>query len=161
MFFKKKNYNIVRSGILGVAIGDALGVPFEFKRRYSYKFDSTSNMQGFLSHNQMPGTWSDDTSLTLATLDSLTNGYDVKDIGNKFLEWYHKGKYTADDNLPFDCGITVSRALTGMKINNYKAIPLERNNGNGSLMRILPLVFYIHFNNLEDRERTLLISMRR
>lgn len=78
MFFKNKNknYNIVRSGILGVAVGDALGVLFEFKKRYSYNFNSKNNMQGFLSHNQIPGTWSDDTSLTLATLDSLINHFD-------------------------------------------------------------------------------------
>lgn len=150
MLIKKNNYNIVRSGILGVAVGDALGVPFEFKKRYSYKFNSTNNMQGYLTHNQMPGTWSDDTSLTLATLDSLINGYDIKDMGDKFLDWYSKGKYTADDKLPFDCGITISRALIRMKINNYKAIPLESTNGNGSLMRMSPVVFYIYFNNLEE-----------
>ena len=56
--------------ILGLAIGDALGVPYEFKQRGSL---ICSDMVGYGTHNQPEGTWSDDTSMTIATLDSLKN----------------------------------------------------------------------------------------
>ena len=53
--------------ILGLAIGDALGVPYEFKQRGSF---ICSDMVGYGTHNQPEGTWSDDTSMTIATLES-------------------------------------------------------------------------------------------
>ena len=54
--------------VIGFAIGDALGVPYEFKERGSF---TCSDMTGYGTHYQPLGTWSDDTSMTLATLSSL------------------------------------------------------------------------------------------
>lgn len=121
--------------ILGLAIGDALGVPYEFKQRGSF---ICSDMVGYGTHNQPEGTWSDDTSMTIATLDSLKNNNGIivtEDICRRFNYWLLYGDYTVTGEV-FDAGITTCTALK-------KGRPAvgEWDNGNGSLMRILPLAF--------------------
>lgn len=64
----KKVYN----GIIGLAIGDAIGVPAEFKSRQEIAENPVVTMGGYGTHNQPIGIWSDDTSLTLALMDSIT-----------------------------------------------------------------------------------------
>lgn len=94
-------------------------------------------MIGYGSHNQPKGTWSDDTSMTLATCDSIRERgcIDAADMLGKFRAWANDGEY-AIDYIVFDIGGTTSTAL-------YSGIgqSSERSNGNGSLMRILPLAF--------------------
>lgn len=65
--FRKQVYD----GVLGLAVGDALGVPVEFMSRQEISRDSVSSMRGYGTHGQPVGTWSDDTSLTLALMDSI------------------------------------------------------------------------------------------
>ena len=82
--------------ILGLAIGDALGVPYEFKQRGSF---ICSDMVGYGTHNQPEGTWSDDTSMTIATLDSLKNNNGIivtEDICRRFNYWLLYGDYTVN-----------------------------------------------------------------
>lgn len=125
----------LHDAILGLAIGDALGVPYEFKKRGSFL---CTEMVGYGTHNQPEGTWSDDTSMVLATLDSLksNDGKIVpKDMFERFNYWLLYGDYTAHGEV-FDAGIATCKALqTG------KSQTGEYDNGNGSLMRILPLAF--------------------
>ena len=81
--------------ILGLAIGDALGVPFEFKKRGTFL---CTDMVGYGTHSQPQGTWSDDTSMVLATLDSLksNNGQIVpEDMFVRFNHWLQNSDYTA------------------------------------------------------------------
>ncbi len=123
----------LRDCIYGQAAGDALGVPYEFMGRGSF---TCSGMAGNGTHNQPAGTWSDDTSMALAICDSYRElgRIDVGDIREKFLAWYRDDAYTCD--RLFDIGnatataLRVGRGLTG-----------ERDNGNGSLMRTVPLAF--------------------
>ncbi len=125
----------MRDAVLGLAIGDALGVPYEFKVRGSF---TCTDMVGHGTHDQPAGTWSDDTSMTLATLDSLKNndGRIVPDdIRRNFNNWLKHGDYTVDGDV-FDAGITTCTALR-----KGKPAMGEWDNGNGSLMRILPLAF--------------------
>ena len=137
--------NKILGGIFGLAVADAEGVPVEFQSRESLRNNPVTDMKGYGTHNQPPGTWSDDTSLTLCLLDSLTNeGIDYADIMQRFLLWLDKGEYTAHGKV-FDVGIATRKA-----IHRYRkgTEPLqcggtsEQDNGNGSLMRILPLAFY-------------------
>lgn len=125
----------LHDAILGLAIGDALGVPFEFKKRGTFH---CTDMIGYGSHSQPEGTWSDDTSMVLATLDSLksNNGKIVPtDMFERFNYWLLYADYTAHGEV-FDAGIATCNALrTG------KPQVGEYDNGNGSLMRILPLAF--------------------
>ena len=66
--------NMIVSSIFGLAVGDALGVPVEFVKREKLTKNPIKTMIGYGTHNQEPGTWSDDTSLTLALMDGLKSG---------------------------------------------------------------------------------------
>lgn len=152
----------MKSGIVGFAVGDALGVPVEFLRRDSLQKNPIKNMMGFGSHSVPEGTWSDDTSLMIAAMDSIRElGYiDFEDIMFKFTEWVDYAKYTATDVL-FDIGISTRKAIMNYKYGE-KAINCgtkgRTENGNGSLMRILPFVYYIYSSNLTEEERVMLIN---
>lgn len=124
---------ILRDCVYGIAVGDALGVPFEFKRRDTF---TCTGMVGYGTHMQPTGTWSDDTSMTLALCDSIRacNGVDVDDMRERFCDWFYGGAYTIDG--VFDFGGTTARALE-----SGRGCAGERDNGNGSLMRTLPLAF--------------------
>lgn len=124
----------LKAAIYGLAIGDALGVPVEFKGRNTFNING---MVGYGTHNQEPGTWSDDTSMTIATCDSirLCDGINIQDMYDKFRNWITKGEYTVDGKV-FDYGMTTINAIR----QGYGEDD-EMSNGNGSLMRILPLAF--------------------
>ena len=139
--------NKIFGGILGLAIADAVGVPVEFQSRESLRSNPVIDMRGFGTYNQPPGTWSDDTSLTLCLLDSLANKkIDYADMMQKFHLWREKGEYTAHNEV-FDIGIATHGALQRFR-NGIDPLECggtsEQDNGNGSLMRILPLAFYLH-----------------
>lgn len=124
----------LKDAIYGLAVGDALGVPFEFKERNSFE---CTDMIGYGTHNQPEGTWSDDTSMTLATCISIKNkGYaDLTDICCQFEKWLFNNAYTPFNEV-FDCGNTCYCA-----IQDKCGQTDEWSNGNGSLMRIIPLAF--------------------
>ena len=61
----------IRDGILGLAVGDALGVPVEFRIRERLKQNPVTGMRAYGTHNQPAGSWSDDTTMALCTLESL------------------------------------------------------------------------------------------
>ena len=136
----------VKDGIIGLIVGDALGVPVEFSGKYEREIDPVINMREYGTHNQPKGTWSDDSSMTIATMASIVNKnkIDYEDIMNEFINWYLNDEYTNSDSGTFDIGNTTSRSLERY----YNGTPAlesggkqERDNGNGSLMRILPLAY--------------------
>ncbi len=124
----------LKAAVYGVAVGDALGVPYEFKQRGSFRAET---MVPFGTHNQPAGTWSDDTSLTIATCDSIREKgtIDIEDMREKFRAWMAEGKYSVDNRV-FDIGGTTARALR-----RGKGVADKLSNGNGSLMRMIPIVF--------------------
>ena len=143
--------NEIKGAVTGFVVGDALGVPVEFVARDRLDKRPVTTMNGHGSHNQPAGTWSDDTSLMLCTLESLANSYSLNDMSEKFKQWLYHG-YMTPFNKPFGIGKTTLRAIGRLG----KRIPptqsggiLERDNGNGSLMRILPLGFYTADMELE------------
>ncbi|MBI5818170.1 MAG: ADP-ribosylglycohydrolase family protein [Verrucomicrobia bacterium] len=133
----------ILGGLWGSLVGDALGVPVEFKDRATVQADLVTGMRGFGTHNQPPGTWSDDGALTLCTVDSLLNSeFDPQDMGNRFVRWMNDGLWTATGSV-FDIGMATTDAL--MRIASGTSAEQaggcdEYSNGNGSLMRILPVV---------------------
>ena len=141
----------IKSAIIGHAVGDALGVPVEFASREELKVSPITKMEGFGTYPFPAGSWSDDTSMTIASLDSLINGIDYEDMMYKFCQWLYQDKYTPSDEC-FDVGNTTSYALHDYWVNKIK--PLEcggkkdYNNGNGSLMRILPIALYCELSSL-------------
>ena len=124
----------LKDAVYGAAVGDALGVPYEFMGRGSFH---ATGMVGHGSHNQPAGTWSDDTAMILATCDSIRElgCIDVEDMRKKFKAWFRKGKYAINGKV-FDFGNTVGRALS-----RNEGCSDVMDNGNGSLMRIIPLAF--------------------
>ena len=153
---KRGYYMKVKDGIIGLVIGDALGVPVEFNYRESLKIDPVTKMEGYGTYNMPPGTWSDDSSMTIATMASIVNKneIDYDDIMKEFLEWIENGKYTQYQDT-FDYGITTLHGIMNYK-QGIDAIKCggtgERDNGNGSLMRILPLAFIpdIDYETIEN-----------
>lgn len=137
--------NIVKAGVFGVCIGDALGVPVEFRSRDQLKRSPVTTMRAFGTHRQPTGTWSDDSSLMLCLADSLCKRYDLEDIALKFLQWYNAEVWTPHGSV-FDIGIATSQAIHRISKGTSPTLcggTSEFDNGNGSLMRILPLSFYI------------------
>lgn len=135
----------ILNGIMGLCVADAIGVPVEFNNRETLRENPVVNMRSYGTYNQPAGTWSDDTSMTLCLVDSLSNGIDYEDIMKKFLEWFKEGAYTPH-GVSFDIGNATRQAL--LRYSKCKN-PLqcggttEHDNGNGSLMRILPILFYL------------------
>lgn len=123
----------LRDCVYGQAVGDALGVPFEFRARGTFE---CTEMVGNGTHGQPAGTWSDDTSMMLAICDSYRElgRIDVDDIRAKFLLWYRENSYTC--GRLFDIG-----AATASALRLGHGLCGERDNGNGSLMRTVPLAF--------------------
>jgi ADP-ribosylglycohydrolase len=133
------------STFLGLSIGDALGVPVEFMSRERIAQNPVTTMRGFGTHRQPIGTWSDDSSLAFCLAESLCKGYDLNDISKQFVGWYQKNYWTPHGKV-FDIGIATAQAIQNVI---HGVSPLlsggndEYSNGNGSLMRIMPIVFYI------------------
>ena len=140
---------IVKSVILGLAVGDALGVPVETVSREELKVRPIKNMKGQGMYHVEKGTWSDDTSLTLAGLESLTYGLDFHDVMERYKNWYANGDYTPHGKT-FGVGQTtknaIMRYLHGVEPLKCGDVE-ETSNGNGALMRISPFVLYLYLHN--------------
>lgn len=137
--------NIIKSVIYGGIIGDSVGLPFEFKSREVLKSNPASDMIGFGTHNLPPGSWTDDTSMCLAAMDSIAEGLDFHDISVRFCNWYFKSEYTPFGKV-FDIGNTTRQALENFAVTNdhtNSGLDSEYNNGNGSLMRMYPISLYL------------------
>lgn len=133
--------------LLGLAIGDALGVPVEGFSRRQLTSDPVISMRGYGTWNKPPGTWSDDTSMTLATMDSIIREgvIDYSDIMHNFYLWYTKGMFTVDGL--FDIGNTTYKAIYKYSKNTPALLcggADHNDNGNGSLMRMLPVALYLN-----------------
>lgn len=137
--------SIVQSGLFGLAIGDALGVPVEFESRSYLKENPVSEMIAYGTHYQPLGTWSDDSSLAFCLAESLCKGYDLSDIARNFVKWYSTELWTPHGKI-FDIGIATRNAIHNITKGHQPELCggfEEKDNGNGSLMRILPLVFHL------------------
>lgn len=156
------------SSIIGHAVGDAMGVPVEFSIREKLLEHPVTDMMGYGSHPVPAGYWSDDTSMEIATIDSFIekNGWDYDDILNKYAEWVQNGKYTPGGEV-FDIGRTCLRAIRKYqqsKVEKTGIKPIDAGqkdlmgNGNGALMRILPVALYCVDSNMSDNEIIELVS---
>lgn len=146
-------HNNLQKILLGVATGDALGVPVEFKPRFYFKENPVTEMQEFGTHDQLKGTWSDDTSLTLCLAESIKEGLDLDKLAQKFIAWKNDNYWTARGWV-FDIGIGTRMAIERLE-NGVEAVLAggtgENDNGNGALMRILPLITFIKDLDIDER----------
>lgn len=137
----------VLGGVLGLAVGDALGVPVEFRSREALERNPVADMRGYGTHSQPAGTWSDDASMALCLLESLSvKGVDYEDMMSRFLRWGETG-YMTPYGEAFDMGGATQNALAEYS-RGKPALECggrrEYDNGNGAVMRILPLALYLH-----------------
>ena len=155
--------------LLGVAMGDALGVPFENLKKGQYThvdgeqvdrmYNSfTKRHAKYPPHGQPKGAWSDDTSLTLILIKFLetynheTMSGDFDTLMQDRADWLSKGSFTPN-GMTFGTGST-----TRDSVQNYvDGVPAlecgltdDANNGNGTLMSLAPLAYYAYKNNLSD-----------
>jgi len=143
----------IKSALFGVAVGDALGVPVEFKSRETLRKNPVTDMIGYGTYNLPPGTWSDDSSLTFCLAEALTQDFDLNVIGQNFVKWAHENYWTPHGDV-FDIGIATSKAISRLAKGEKPELAggfKENDNGNGSLMRILPLVFYLLDKPINER----------
>ncbi|MBD3347326.1 MAG: ADP-ribosylglycohydrolase family protein [Chitinivibrionales bacterium] len=148
MDFKAK----IRSSIIAGIIGDALGVPVEYSTSRELSLCSVKNMLGYGRYDQPEGTWSDDTALSLCTIESLCKGYDLEDIARTFCRWLFSSHLTANGHV-FDCGIVTYVALENFRSGKdarKSGCAGEEDNGNGSLMRILPAALYFMKKDIDE-----------
>lgn len=145
----------ILGSLLGAAVGDALGVPYEFNTREEQKSDPATTMVGYGTYDQPKGTWSDDTSMMLGVAKALSDTAEqtpgdalIHQMVRYFLAWHHDHDFNAN-GMTFDRGIATSSALEQYPTPYDVTAPLslhgrtgERDQGNGSLMRILPLALW-------------------
>lgn len=145
-----------KNGILGVVVGDALGEPVQFESRAEVAKHPVKDMRGYGTFDLPEGSWTDDSSLTLALLSSINDvdGINLNHIMRNFVDWLVHGDFT-----PYGYSYDIGRGTINA-INAYRnsGNPLtcggraEDNNGNGSLMRILPVCLYCCENKFDDED---------
>lgn len=140
-------------GLMGLLVGDALGVPYEFKA--SAKIPPHDQIEMVPPSDfprtypgVSPGTWSDDGAQALCLLDSLLNGggLDLTDFSNRLINWYEHG-YMAVDHSVFDVGVQTAEAIARLRAGTsprFAGGNHQYSQGNGSLMRVLPLALWHH-----------------
>lgn len=145
-------------GLLGLAVGDALGVPYERCTLEEMQCEPCVGMRGGGAHRQPAGTWSDDTSMALCIADSLgTKGVDPDDVMKKFSAWNNRRQYTAT-GVVFDVGTTCRRGIVKYDLGAPPDLCgdyTENGNGNGGLMRNFPIALYacLQMQNIDDMLR--------
>jgi ADP-ribosyl-[dinitrogen reductase] hydrolase len=142
----QSRFQKARDGMLGALIGDALGVPFEFKRgdQIPAEIDMTMPPEFEKSHSGIPyGTWSDDGAQALCLMESVLRcqKYESDDFCQSLLEWYSNARHQSGGKV-FDCGLTTAAALRRIRtgLRQEAGDTGDRSNGNGALMRTIGAV---------------------
>jgi ADP-ribosylglycohydrolase len=154
---KTDHASAVRGAFFGLAVGDALGVPVEFTARKELQKTPVTGMLGGpgTTYGQLAGTWSDDSSLAFCLAEALTHDFDLNEIGQNFVKWFQKNFWTPRGKV-FDIGIATRQAIVRLAEGVQPELAGgtgESSNGNGSLMRILPLLFYLLDKPIDERFR--------
>lgn len=147
---------IIRDGLWGFIVGDAMGAAVEFGERWMRDLDPVKEMRSGGMFEVPIGGWTDDTSMVLATFHSLQAGYDPKDMMNRFVDWIRKGDYSLFD-YPIGIGKQILRAIEEYECSgdiHTCGRRTEQDNGNGSLMRILPICLYCYKKEREKEIST-------
>ncbi len=139
---KQKSRSI--GALVGLAVGDALGAPIQFRRRDTYEHVSGYTAGG--TYNLDPGYWTDDTSMALCLAETLlkVGSYDPIDFGDRLVRWVDEG-YNSSLPKCFDIGQTTLRAIGNYRRHGPEnsGVTGEWAGGNGSIMRLSPVpIFY-------------------
>lgn len=149
-----RHHNQYLAAIIGHAVGDAMGFPTEFSKREELLKNPVLEMIDSPDVGQPAGSWSDDTAMEIATIDSFIHKkcFDYKDIMDRWVQWISESEYTPTGVI-FDIGRTCLKAIkkycNGTEPLRCGSTSINEN-GNGSLMRILPVALYAYTRNLDD-----------
>ncbi|MGK7929498.1 MAG: ADP-ribosylglycohydrolase family protein [Spirulina sp.] len=151
----------ILSGLLGFCVGDALGVPVEFCSRSQLQKKPVTGMQGYGTHDRPPGTWSDESSLMFCVAEALSlediTADALVDVTANLLSRWSDGEIWRPQGWHFEIGLATAKAIARLREGISPRLSgemEEMSNGNGSLIRTLPLVFCYHllpFPDLLDR----------
>lgn len=145
--------NNLQTILLATATADALGVPVEFTPRAVLSKNPVTDMKEYGTYDQPKGTWSDDTSLMLCLAESLVEGLDLQRLAQKFIAWKNDNYWTARGWV-FDIGFATRAAIERLENGTPPELAggfEENDNGNGSLMRILPLILFTKDLDINQR----------
>ena len=137
----QKTKKSIENSIWGFILGDCWGVPYEFKRPSEIKF---KKFNGFGTHNQPAGTWSDDTALMLCHLSSYNQGYYSIEKEKDNLRRFLNGGYSIN-NVLFDVGYSTKRSIIDADCDKSEFY------GNGGLLRCWILAVSI-LNGMYNRK---------
>ena len=155
-----RNANIWLNAVMGVVTGDALGCPVQFESREEVARHPIKGMRGYGTFDLPEGSWTDDSSLTIALLESIRRCGEIRldDIMENFMKWLFKGEFTPY-GYSYDIGNGTYNAINRYRRNRKVRRcggDEEWNNGNGSLMRIMPACVYcsekLHSKEMSERE---------
>ncbi len=146
----------IKGVFTGIAVGDALGVPVEFMSRSHLAYNPVKNFEQAYFTNELKGVWSDDSSLTFCLAETIIESFSIETLANKIKAWYLEN-YWAPQGVAFEIGIATRNAIDRLEkgITPYESGENgEYSNGNGSLMRVAPLAFYLLNESIETRFQT-------
>jgi len=131
-----------KDGMFGLIVGDVVGMPVQFEDRSERKEEPVTIMLEHRCFDMPKGAWTDDSSLAIATLVSIKEKgrLDITDVADKFVKWLIDGEYTPLGyayDIGFGCESSIRRYIKTKDVYSCGGMG-ERDNGNGSLMRILP-----------------------
>lgn len=131
--------------LLGLAVGDALGMPWEFRSRGS--FPRVTGMATGGVHHAKLGEWTDDTSMAFCLAESLIRhgGWNPGDAADRFRQWYRAGYWSCREDC-FDIGNTTACAILKFEKSGDPFAGSDDPNfaGNGSIMRLAPIALFFH-----------------
>ena len=156
LFFRNRIYD----GIYGFAVGDALGVPIKNINRSKLRLSPVNDMSGYGYYDAPTGTWSENTSLMLASVDSIieNDGINYDDLIFKMYNYFEYNNYKTNYDI-FKLSDANKNAIF-----NYKSgvTPVECGNSVSTdcscLSRIVPLVYYLDSNDYTIDEEVNLVN---
>jgi len=152
---KRYYENKFLGSMMGMAIGDALGAPFEMQNGFPYVEDMHPLISEKYKLNKPAGTWTDDTSMALCLAESLLvhDGQNAKDQLIRYNAWLKDGYMVCGGGEAFGSGSSTREAVkkfmdTGQVVADYNADKI----GNGSVMRLAPLVLFYGLSANNEKE---------
>lgn len=145
---------VLKDGLLGFVAGDALGVPVEYTNREALERDPVRSMKGYGTYRQPPGTWSDETSLLLATMDSISQMGQIHldDMMMRYVSWYDEKAYLAYGEI-FDLPHITRNAIENYKHGTaafFSGGRSDFHNSNSAISRMLPVAFYLESDSFRE-----------
>ncbi len=130
--------NKAKGMLWGLIVGDAFGSPIQFTEKDSHKH--ITEMEPCPVFGLPAGYWTDDGSMAMCIMDSYVRRgrYNLKDIGNTFVKWFHDGYLSSMDGESFDVGRATWTACQGIAFRQRYVNGDEETKGNGSIMRFAP-----------------------